>query len=181
MNKMNCKNLKQKLNRTLYCKHKKSDIKISECNNCKFKEFKTLSEYKYKSTEKALRIKNKTNKLAKLERKRYSIIFTDLTICCECGLKHGDYDIRLSSYTTIEKNEIYEGAYRQLSMKLGMVAPFCQYCHNRFHKDILFNLYYKSLFQKEYLKIHSREEFITIFKQDYVYKYTKLLTKKQSY
>ena len=36
----NCINLKQKLDRTLYCKKKKKTMKISQCSNCKYKEYK---------------------------------------------------------------------------------------------------------------------------------------------
>ena len=31
------------------------------------------------------------------------------------------------------------------------------------------NLKYKTKFQKEYIKTHSESEFISIFKQDYIY------------
>lgn len=51
-----------------------------------------------------------------------------------------------------------------------MVCPFCQKCHDVFHNDILFNLKYKVMFQKEYLKTHTLDEFIKEFGQDYIYK-----------
>ena len=88
----------------------------------------------------------------------------------KCGLKAGDFDTRLNLYTRIEKNEIFSGSYRSISMKDGMVAPLCIFCHKRFHKDIIFNLSYKVKFQKEYMKTHTLEEFITRYGQNYIYK-----------
>lgn len=116
-----------------------------ECDNKEYKQYKTL--------------KSRSNKQAKREKERFSIIYPDLTKCCNCGSKIG-----------IEKNEVYEGAYRQISIKLGMVCPFCKKCYDVFHNDIMFNLSYKVIFEKEYLKTHTKEEFIKMFGQDYIYK-----------
>ncbi len=51
-----------------------------------------------------------------------------------------------------------------------MVCPFCKTCHTQFHNDIMLNLFYKVMFEKEFLKTHSKEEFIKIFGQDYIFK-----------
>lgn len=134
-----------------YCTKKKEIVPLfcKECNNIEYKEKKTL--------------KSRTNKQAKREKERFSIIYPDLTKCCNCGSKIG-----------IEKNEVFEGAYRQISIRLGMVCPFCKKCHDVFHNDIMFNLFYKVMFEKEYLKSHTKEEFIANFGQDYEYKLSKL-------
>lgn len=142
-----------------YCTLLKKEITYHQCQECNKKEYK---QYKV--------LKKRTNKQNKRERERFSIFYKDLTKCCECGLKTGDYDKRINNYTTIAKNEIFEGAYRQRSITLGMLAPLCIFCHNKFHNDTLFNLKYKAMFQKEYLKIHTNEEFIKMFGQDYIYK-----------
>lgn len=152
---MNCINLRKRTKKKqfyIYCKVKKKEISYGECRLCNKKEYKQYNP-----------IKKRTSKQAKVERERFSIIYSDLTKCCKCGSKIG-----------IQKNEVFEGAYRQISMRLGMIAPFCESCHDRFHNDIMFNLYYKVMFQKEYMKTHSLEDFISIFKQDYIYKYSKL-------
>lgn len=53
----NCINLKQKFNKTLFCKISKKEITFKDCNNCPFKEYKTYktlqakSEYKYRPTK----------------------------------------------------------------------------------------------------------------------------------
>lgn len=175
-----CINLKQKMNRTLYCKKLNKQITFKDCSNCPFKEYKSPSvsglsnkkaDFKKqqcnlknnkKQSYSSLRVKSikkKSYKLAKKEKERFSIVYTDLTKCCHCG-----------SNLAVAKNEVYEGAYRQRSMKMGMIAPFCIKCHDRFHNDIMFNLHYKVLFEKEFLKTHTQDEFIKIFGQDYIFK-----------
>ena len=152
---MNCKNLKYRIKkgqRYIYCKHKNQIITFSECRNCPYKEYK-----QYKP------IKKRTYKQAKREKERFSIIYQDLSKCCVCGSIYG-----------IELNEIYEGSYRQRSILYGMVNPLCNRCHKRFHNDSSFNLYFKVLFQKEFMKNHSLEEFINLFGQDYIYKQKKV-------
>lgn len=131
-----------------YCRLLKKEITFSCCRECDNKEYK-----QYKT------MKSRTNRQAKKEKERFSIIYPDLTKCCNCGSKMG-----------VEKNEVFEGAYRQISIRLGMVAPMCWRCHQQFHNDIMFNLFYKVMFEKEYLKTHTKEEFIKAFGQDYIFK-----------
>lgn len=133
--------------RHYYCTKQKKTINYDNCNSCKYKEYKV-----YKP------IKKRTYKQNKKEKTRYSIIYTDLNKCAECG-----------SIYNIEKNEVYEGAYRGRSIKYGMIVPLCHDCHERFHSNYKFNLKYKVLFQQEFLKTHTKDEFIDIFKQDYIY------------
>ena len=143
-----------------YCVKFKKESIFCKCKNIEYKQYK--------------KIQKRTSKLLNLENNRYSIIYNDLTACAECGLKNGAYDYINNEYIIISKNEVFEGAYRQLSIKYGMVCPFCQKCHDRFHNDVLFNLEYKTMFQREFINSHSKEEFISIFKQDYIYKLEKI-------
>ena len=117
--------------------YKRQPLFCKECDVVEYKEQKTL--------------KSRTNRQAKREKERFSIIYRDLTKCCNCGSKIG-----------IEKNEVFEGSYRQISIRYGMVCPFCKTCHTQFHNDIMLNLFYKVMFEKEFLKTHSKEEFIKI-------------------
>ena len=152
---MKCKNFKirhKKYKMYFYCTLLKKEIQDSDCVNCKEKEYKHYNA-----------LKNRTYKQSKKEKNRFSIIYHNLDKCCVC-----------SSYTT-ELNEVFEGAYRQTSIKYGMVMPLCRKCHKRFHDDRLFNLYYKKKFQIEFEKIYSHEEFMNIFKIDYIYLYKKEL------
>ena len=101
-------------------------------------------------------MKNKSNKLAKLERSRTSIITNDLSHCFVCGMRKQHL------------HEIFYGKNRLNSIKHGMVIPICFNCHTRIHNDIDMDLYYKKLFQKEYEKTHTRDEFISIFYRNYL-------------
>ncbi len=151
---MKCKSLKirsKKYKSYYYCSILKREIKIDECYNCTHKEYKIYNP-----------LKKRTYMQSKKEKDRFSIIYQDLTKCCVCGSKIG-----------IELNEIFEGAYRQTSIKYGMVAPMCETCHKRFHNDRLFNLYYKKKFQTQFEKLYSHDLFISLFKQDYIYLYKK--------
>ena len=149
MNYQYCKYLKSKINGKLECKKQKRIINIKECNGCKYREIKN----------KNCTIKKKTYKQNKLEKERFSIIFENLSICCVPDCK--------STYH-VSKNEVYEGAKRGISIKYGFVCPFCEKHHTQFHNDRNFALYYKKLFQKEFEKSHTRDEFINIIHRNYI-------------
>jgi len=129
-----------------YCTLKNRVIGI-ECEKC------TLAEYRtYKPLKKA------TSSHSKADKERYSIIYRELDKCALCG----------SNYK-LEKNEVFEGSYRQTSIRLGMVVPLCKAHHDLFHNDRYTNLFFKDMFQKEYLKSHTLNEFIKEFGMDYSY------------
>ncbi len=143
-----------------YCKLKKEEILLIECNNCFYKEYK--NNYPHKSGN----MKNKSNKLAKLERKRFSIIIEDLSVCCvsNCNCNIG-----------INKHEIFYGSYRHTSIKYGLVIPLCPFHHtigkNAIHNNRKMDLYYKRLGQTIFEEKYSHELFIKEFKIDYLKKY----------
>lgn len=158
---MNCKEFRIRTKKGIkygYCVKYRKEVPLfcKECNKIEYKQYNTM--------------KSRTNKQAKREKERFSIIYRDLTKCCVCGLKTGDFDARLGTYTRIEKNEVFSGSYRGISIEDGMVSPFCIYCHKQFHNDVIMNLKFKVKFQKEYMKTHSRDDFISTFGQDYIYK-----------
>ena len=68
----------------------------------------------------------------------------------------------------IDLNEVYEGARRQASMTYGFIIPLCRQCHTRFHNDREFALKYKKMFQQEFEKTHTRQEFINIIHKSYL-------------
>lgn len=140
-----------------YCTKRKQIITYSDCKNCVYKEYKqykTLNKRAYKQNKK--------------EKGRFSIIYQDLLTCCECSLKNGMYDDRIKLITHIDKNEVFGGAYRSLSIEYGMVCPLCTYCHKRFHNEKEFRDKFKRQFQFEFEKNHTRDEFIEIFKENYL-------------
>lgn len=143
----------------------KKEITYSRCRECVNKEYHFSNISKMDKTytlKQRTPLKKRTSRQTKKEKDRFSIIYQDLSKCCICG-----------SEQCVEINEVFEGAYRQTSIRLGMVVPFCHKHHQRFHRDRLFNLKYKAMFQKEYENTHFHEEFIGIFKQNYVYLYKK--------
>lgn len=165
----NCKYLKQKLNRTLECKKQNKIINIRECNGCKYRKYTTSCHQLNKCRQKSPKIvslsnnrqiKKRTYKQSKKEKERYSIIYQDLSKCCVNGC--------LTPYYNVEKNEVYEGAKRGASIKYGFVCPLCKNHHDQFHNDRNFALYYKKMFQKEFEKKHSKQEFINIIHCNYL-------------
>lgn len=96
---MKCENFtirSKKYVKYLYCKKMKQEIKYADCKECL--NFKFKNHYI---------IKNKSNKLAKAEKKRFSILTNNMKVCFECGKpkKH--------------IHEIFKGANRQASIKYG--------------------------------------------------------------
>lgn len=100
-------------------------------------------------------MKNKSSKLAKLERNRFSILTDNLDYCIICGQKKQDL------------NEIYPGRNRQNSMKYGCVIPMCRNCHTKYTNDRNLQLYWMKLCQKKFNEIYE-EDFLSIFRRNYL-------------
>lgn len=165
---MNCINLKQKLDRTLYCKQKKCTIKISECANCPYKEYKkkqcSLNRNKpqnrekiHNKSQKTVQIKKRTSKLNKLERDRFSLFTDDDSKCMLCG----------STYQ-LTWNEIFRGKNRQLSMKYGLCQRLCLSCHRKYQDDVLFNEIWHKKGQIAFITNYPDLDFIEIFGRNYL-------------
>lgn len=161
---MNCiyirKRIKKKQN-YFYCTLKKCEVSFScyqDCDNKKYKEHKAIRKRTYKQSKK--------------EKERSSIIYQDLTKCCVKGC--------ITPYCQVEKNEVFEGAFRNRSIKYGAVCPFCKNHHDLFHNDSAFNLKYKIFFQQKLVEKYSLEWFIKTFGQDYNVKYNKIVLNKKS-
>ena len=108
------------------------------------------------------RIKQKSSKLAKLERNRFSIITKDLEHCYICtkkGMKNIPKD---------DLHELLEGKNRQVSMKYGLVIPICRKCHNLVTNDKTLQDKLHKVAQKEFKKHYKTENFIQIFGQSYL-------------
>ena len=147
---MNCKNLKQKVNKKLYCKKLKKEIKISECNNCKYREYSIKSN--------STKLKSRTKKQARLERNRFSILTNDLEHCIICGAKKDHL------------HEIFFGRNRANSIKYGLVISLCQNCHTEMHKNKEWQDYWHIMAQKKFMEYYHKsvDEFIEIFKINYL-------------
>ncbi len=150
---MGCKNLKirtLKGKKYAYCILYKKVVDFNcKCSKIEYKEHKTLSKSKTP-------MRKASKALCKQQKNRFSIIYQEMTKCCVCGLKW------------VEINEVFEGRNRSNSMKYGMCCPLCKKHHDQFHNDIEFNHYFKRLFQSKFEENHTREEFIKIFKRNYL-------------
>lgn len=151
MNK-NCKHMKQKMNRTLYCKKHNKTITFKDCSSCKYKERETINAQKHSMNTK----KNKT--ITKLERNRFSILTNNLNKCiissCENKKEH--------------LHEVFPGRNRSNSMKYGCVIPLCAKHHREIHENIELSTYYKILAQQKFIKVYPYLNFVEIFKRNYL-------------
>ena len=143
-----CKNLRHRNKKGKiygYCVLLKKEVPIfCKCDDIKYKEQKELKKSTYKRSKK--------------EKERFSVIYQDLTKCAECNSKIGH----------IDKNEVYEGSNRSISIEYGFVVPLCHTCHKRFHNDREFALKYKKMFQRAYEQEHSHDEFMELIHRNYL-------------
>lgn len=102
-------------------------------------------------------MKQRSNKLSKLERNRFSV-FHDGESCYLCG----------SNYQ-LTWDELFKGRNRQNSMKYGFCLRLCLNCHRRINEDYDYinNWQIKS---QMYFEEHygSRDDFIKIFYKNYL-------------
>lgn len=134
-----------------FCRLNKQQITLQECKKC--------SELKYKEIR---TIKKKSNKLAKLEKNRFSIITNDLEHCYLCtkqGIKNIPKD---------DLHELIEGKNRQVSMKYGLVIPICRKCHEKVTNDKSLQEKLHKVGQKVFEKHYKTENFIQVFGKNYL-------------
>ena len=159
-----CVYLRKRKNKP-FCKLLNKEIPFCRCQQCGSKEYrssvnqiKKKSTLKEKSPLKSGKMKNKSNKLAKLEKDRFSVFSNDKERCYLCG----------SSYN-LTWHEIFRGANRRNSMKFGFCLRLCLNCHEEKQEDIIFNDFWHrqaQLYFEEY--IGSREEFLKIFRRNFL-------------
>lgn len=130
-----------------FCRLLNKEIEFSQCRGCEEKEYKPKKTYK---------IRQRTYKQAKAEANRYSILTDDFTSCIECGRTN----------VKIDKHEIFGGRNRQISIKMGLVIPFCRICHNSQEKEKK----WKTIGQKKYMTYYKKtiEEFKKEFGGNYL-------------
>ena len=101
-------------------------------------------------------MKKKSNKLAKLEKSRYSILTDNMDICWICHRPASDI------------HEIYGGGNRQVSMQNGFCIPLCREHHQRVHINSNTSNLLKSHCQLVFEKNHTREEFMKLIGRNYL-------------
>lgn len=117
---------------------------------------------KDKKKAESSQIKQKSNKLAKLERNRFSIITKNLEHCYIC------YKKGMKNIPKDDLHELLEGKNRQVSMKYGLVIPICRKRHNLVTNDKTLQDKLHKVAQKEFKKHYKTENFIQIFGQSYL-------------
>ena len=130
----------------IYCMHFKRNIEISNCINCKYKEYKKIEA-----------IKKQTKKQRKLERKRYSIITNNLNVCYICTQSPKN-----------DLNEVFGGSNRKKSMQWGLVIPICRECHSEWHLNKQLRKKYQQEAQRSFEKQYGHEMFMLEFKRNYL-------------
>lgn len=124
MNNLRCR--KQGFNKYV-CKKTNKEIKLSDCKNCPYKEYKEISnnkqtnialQNKQRKLQKSVALKKKSNKLTKLEHNRSSLFTEDLNHCIICGR------------SPVNKHEIFGGRNRLNSIKYKLVIPLCTCQHH---------------------------------------------------
>lgn len=100
-------------------------------------------------------MKQKSSKLRKLERNRYSILTDDLEHCFICGT------------IPVDIHEIYGGANRRVSMVNGFCLPLCRYHHKIATNSNTMALWLKEICQQKFEETHSREEFMKLIGKNY--------------
>lgn len=162
MNKY-CIHLKKRKNKP-YCNIMKKEITFSRCRECDNKEYKPNNaqikknaQLQEKISPKKAKMHNKSKKLAKLERDRFSVFTDDLTTCYLCGKPKNDL------------HELLEGRNRVNSIKFGYVIPVCRLCHSQIQNNIEFkNIWAKKVQEHFEENLGSRDEFLSIFRRNYL-------------
>ena len=117
--------------------------------------FNPVPKNKVERKKEVTEIKKKSKKLAKLERQRDKDIVKE-GICEVCG----KYSKRL------DPHEVYGGRNRKRSIKSKFVKLICPRCHS--NAAIINQLRIDT--QKEYMKTHTKEEFINLIGKSYINK-----------
>lgn len=151
MNNLKC--LKQGFNKYV-CKRTNKEIKLCDCNNCPYKEYKDINQYKLKNKTS---LKQRSSKLAKLERERFSLFTNNKDRCMFCG----------STYK-LTWHEIYCGRNRQNSMKYGLCLRMCLRCHELKQEDKQFNEEWHKKGQAMFSKAYPNLKFENIFRENYL-------------
>lgn len=150
MNNLKC--LKQGFNKYV-CKYNNKVIELSKCKNCPYKEYKDINQYKLKNKTS---LKQRSSKLAKLERNRFSLFTDDLDHCIICGKKKDNI------------HEVFFGRNRLNSMKFGLTIPLCNYHHQMIHSNPVLSNEYKKRGQALFDRAYPDMEFIKVFGRNYI-------------
>lgn len=135
-------------------KHANSHKNSAKSNSNQIKSSANSLHFSAKTLHK---MKNKSKKLAKLERDRTSVFTDDLEHCILCGKKKNDL------------HEIFGGRNRLNSIKFNLVIPLCRECHSLNQNNPFFNDHWHKIGQEYFeCNIGSRDEFLSKFRKNYL-------------
>lgn len=100
-------------------------------------------------------MKKKSNKLAKAEKNRFSIVQDNMSICFFCGRQAESI------------HELIGGMNRQTSIKWGLCVGACLRCHRILEDNQKIKQKYQVLGQDIFEKKYSHELFMQEFVMDY--------------
>lgn len=100
-------------------------------------------------------MKKKSNKLAKAEKNRFSIIQNDMTTCFFCGRQAQSI------------HELIGGMNRLMSIKYGLCVGACLKCHRILEDNENIKIKYQILGQDAFEEKYSHELFMKEFKMNY--------------
>ena len=101
-----------------------------------------------------VKMKRKSNKLAALERKRWSVFTDNLKKCYFCDNPKNDL------------HEIFQGSNRKKSMEWGYVLPVCRFHHECF-KNTMLALSWQVKCQELFIEEFSLGDWIDTFHKNY--------------
>lgn len=106
------------------------------------------------------RIKQKSSKLAKLEKNRFSILQEENNKCFLCK----------RTFKKLDKHEAFSGSNRQKSIEHGLVYYLCRKCHQKADLDKNTRQNLHDFARKKFIEIHSKEIFLKEFGKNYIEK-----------
>lgn len=101
-------------------------------------------------------MRNKTYKLKKLEKNRFSILTNDMEHCYICQSPF------------VEIHEIYNAGNRKISMKNGFCVPLCHKHHEYVTLNADGSNYLKQKCQRVFEETHSRDEFMKLIGRNFI-------------
>lgn len=118
--------------------------------------FNPYPKIKVEKKKQTTKIKQKSSKLAKKERNRFSILQKDNTKCFICGKQ-----------IKLDKHEAFGGSNRQKSMEWGLVYYLCRKCHQKADTDETIIDYLHDFARQKFIREYDEEKFLKEFGKNF--------------
>lgn len=104
------------------------------------------------------RIKQKSSKLAKKEKDRFSILQKENSKCFVCKRE----------FKELDKHEAFGGSNRQKSIEHGLVYYLCRECHQKADLDKNTRQMLHDFAREEFIKRYNEKKFLKEFGKNYI-------------